>query len=83
MTEAWRNDAACRGRDSNVWYPDNRIGLRDAMRICAVCTVKDECLEFALEAEEIHGVWGGKTETERRLLLRRRRKDARRLTVAS
>ena len=53
------------------------------MRVCAVCTVKTECLEYALEEGEVHGVWGGKTETERRLLLRRRRKDARTLTVAS
>jgi len=83
VTEAWRADAACSGRNPNVWYPDSRIGLRDAMRVCAVCTVKTECLEYALEEGEVHGVWGGKTETERRLLLRRRRKNARTLTVAS
>lgn len=74
LTIAWKDDAACRSRGPEVWYPESRRGIRDAMLVCAVCRVREECLEYALEHGEIHGIWGGKTETERRLLLRRRRK---------
>ena len=34
------------------------------------------CLEFALTTREKHGVWGGRTERERRRLIRQRRKSA-------
>ncbi|MBO0807421.1 MAG: WhiB family transcriptional regulator [Actinobacteria bacterium] len=29
-----------------------------------------ECLDFALQAREVHGVWGGTSEEERRYLAR-------------
>jgi len=31
--------------------------------------VRDDCLEFALRVREPHGIWGGLTEAERRMLL--------------
>jgi WhiB family redox-sensing transcriptional regulator len=40
-----------------------------AKSICAECTVRQECLEFALRVHEPHGIWGGLTEAERRRLL--------------
>lgn len=38
---------------------------RMAKQICAECKVKDECLQFALDADERHGVWGGLNTIER------------------
>lgn len=40
-----------------------------AKAICAECDVAIECLHFALDAREQHGIWGGTTEAERRSLL--------------
>jgi transcription factor WhiB len=49
---------------------------REAALFCnTACPVQSECLAFALDVSEEHGVWGGTTETERRLLMRRSRKE--------
>lgn len=80
--EEWREDAACRGKDVDQrwWFPegygrDQRSSAR-ALRVCATCPVRTECLEYALALPEKHGVWGGMTEGERRQELRRRERVA-------
>ena len=40
-----------------------------AKEICAACPVVGECRDYALSIREPHGVWGGLSEQERRLLL--------------
>jgi len=51
--------------------------MRKAQQICADCGVRQQCLDFAMQNGEMHGVWGGTTPDERirarRALLRRRR----------
>lgn len=77
----WQFDAACRGEDSALFFAPGYFERREekaarelrAKAICAVCPVRDECLEFALAARESHGVWGGLNEQERRHVLRQRR----------
>lgn len=73
----WREDAACRGVDTDVFFPVTDEEAAPAKAICATCPVREECLEFALETRQEEGVWGGLTETERRRLRRRRRERAR------
>lgn len=46
---------------------------RDALRLCAGCQVREECLAYAL-ANGDEGIWGGTTARERRAM---RRKDNR------
>ena len=41
--------------------------------LCAVCPVRRECLEWALDNDEKWGVWGAKTPSERDAILRNRR----------
>ena len=48
----------------------------EAKDICAECPVREPCLEYALTVREKHGVWGGRTERERRRLIRQRRRSA-------
>ena len=43
-----------------------------AKAFCARCLVRAECLEYALQIRETHGVWGGLNEMERRAELRQR-----------
>ena len=38
------------------------------MALCAVCEVKAECLQYALDAGERIGVYGGTTGADRRRL---------------
>lgn len=40
-----------------------------AKAICAQCPVRRQCLEWALETHQPHGVWGGLDEQERERLL--------------
>lgn len=48
---------------------------REAALFCnTACSVQAECLAFARDVGEEHWVWGGTTDTERRLLMRRDRK---------
>jgi WhiB family redox-sensing transcriptional regulator len=46
--------------------------IRIAKAICVQCPIKQECLEYALVADEPYGIWGGLTPTERNILKRRR-----------
>jgi WhiB family redox-sensing transcriptional regulator len=79
-THAWQLDAACRGEDSALFFAPNYFEKREekdgrevrAKAICARCPVRVECLEYALEIRETHGIWGGLNEFERRQLLRHR-----------
>jgi WhiB family redox-sensing transcriptional regulator len=73
----WREDAACREEDTNIFFPVTDEDAGPAKAICAVCPVREECLEFALVTRQEDGIWGGMTETERRRLRRRQRERAR------
>jgi WhiB family transcriptional regulator, redox-sensing transcriptional regulator len=68
----WRERAACRGLDPDLFYPERGADPKPAQRICADCPVREECLDYAMERREI-GIWGGTSEQERRRMKRRRR----------
>lgn len=76
MNLSWRQRAACRGVDPDVFYPATDEEAEEAKAVCAVCSVREACLEYALTNRERDGVWGGATERERRRMLRQRRKSA-------
>ncbi|PTW91292.1 transcription factor WhiB [Microbacteriaceae bacterium MWH-Ta3] len=68
---AWQADALCSQTDPEAFFPEKGGSTRDAKRICSSCSVKSECLEFALENDERFGIWGGLSERERRRFRRR------------
>jgi WhiB family redox-sensing transcriptional regulator len=67
----WVVFGACRDADGETFFPATKDDVDKALAICAICPVRIECLEYALEARERYGVWGGTTEKQRRRLLRR------------
>ena len=73
----WRDEAACRDEDTAIFFPVNDAGASRAAAICAVCPVREQCLEFALQTRQSDGVWGGLTEPERRRVRRQRQAAAR------
>jgi WhiB family transcriptional regulator, redox-sensing transcriptional regulator len=78
----WRNDAACKDENPDLFFPIGTTGIaveqvEDAKRICARCHVQEACLEFALASNQDAGVWGGLTEDERRTLKRARQRRRR------
>ena len=76
----WQDRAACKGMDPQIFfgpeYAETVKEKRDredaAKAVCTTCPVREECLEYALDAREAYGIWGGLTELERKALLRRR-----------
>jgi WhiB family transcriptional regulator, redox-sensing transcriptional regulator len=72
VNDDWRQRAACRGRDTGVWFPSpsDRFALDVAKQVCASCPVRPDCLAYALTLEAhdwpLFGVWGGLTAAERR-----------------
>jgi WhiB family redox-sensing transcriptional regulator len=80
----WQRLAACRGEDSAYYFAPSYFEKRReklareavAKRICAVCPVRQTCLDYALVTREGHGVWGGLNETERRAILKRQALEA-------
>lgn len=65
-----------------MFYPPSSFERRDdklareaaAKAICERCTVRAECLDYAIAIREPHGVWGGLSESERKALLSRQRR---------
>lgn len=70
MRDGWRALAACRGMNTDVFYPEGRgralrVKEEIAKQICAQCPVRRECRLAAREMPERYGIWGGLTEGER------------------
>jgi WhiB family redox-sensing transcriptional regulator len=77
----WRHAAECLNYVGLVdFFPARGESARDAKAICGVCPVREDCLEYAMRWELLHGVWGGLSERERRQL-RRERKGPRRQRI--
>lgn len=67
----WKDQAACRGADLALFFPEPGAKYLEAKVVCDRCPVKVECLDYALDNGELFGIWGGSTEKERRRLRRK------------
>ncbi|HEY7430878.1 MAG TPA: WhiB family transcriptional regulator [Streptosporangiaceae bacterium] len=75
LTTDWRSRGACLTADPDLFFPISSVGLAagqvsHAKAICGSCPVQPQCLSFALETNQAHGVWGG-TSAEDRVTIRR------------
>jgi WhiB family redox-sensing transcriptional regulator len=66
--ESWRELAACRGTDLDVFFPDRGESAEPARQVCAPCPVREQCLDYAISNRITGGIWGGMSERERRAL---------------
>ena len=64
----WRELAACRSTDLGVFFPERGESAGPARQVCSACPVRQPCLDYAITNRITHGVWGGLTERERRVL---------------
>ena len=69
--QPWVLRASCRGVDPALFFPSTDDDPSEALATWARCPVRQDCLEYALDARERYGIWGGTTERERRRLIRR------------
>lgn len=68
----WMADAECVGVDPDLFFPVRGGDTASAKAICHDCPVRVECLDYAVTEGIKHGVFGGKSERERRHLRRLR-----------
>ncbi|MGG7568960.1 WhiB family transcriptional regulator [Streptomyces sirii] len=72
----WRDRAACKDADPDLFFPVGNTGpallqVEEAKSVCRRCPVVETCAGWALEIREAHGVWGGMSEDDRRRIKRR------------
>jgi WhiB family redox-sensing transcriptional regulator len=75
----WMDRARCAGLSDDTFYPTApRNGVRTAEAaamerrakyLCERCVVRVECLAFALQRREPHGIWGGLVPAERQQII--------------
>src|SRR6516225_4650338 len=74
----WRDQAACRNADQELFFPDGDTGsararVKTARLICRGCPVRATRLSWVLASGQEAGIWGGLIEDQRRGLHRRGR----------
>lgn len=77
--DQWKKDARCRHMNPDIFFGPEKGGpfdVRPALDVCALCPVREECLEYALERRD-PGVWGGTTKRQRDRIRRYRRTQRR------
>jgi len=83
--ESWRELARCADSDTEVFFPPrDKAKYKDiaaeAKTFCfgvnggPSCPVRLECLWYAVESDEVHGIWGGMSHRERNALVRKWRR---------
>lgn len=70
-TLKWQDEALCKEVELDIFFPTASQDHTPAKRICARCPVVDDCLAYALETDQVHGVWGGWSPRQRRIWLNR------------
>ena len=79
VDDLWQGKAACRGPHTSLFFPPSHFERKEereareaeAKSICSACSVRRQCLDYALAIREPHGIWGGLNEVERRQLIER------------
>lgn len=63
--------------DGTIWeaFGDTSEHYTEAKRVCDLCPVREECLDYALDQKERYGMWGGLTPIERRRIERKERRQ--------
>lgn len=66
----WIADAACAGEPTDLFFPEDDVGVLLAKAICGGCKVRPECVSYAVDIPSLDGIWGGLTRQERARLRR-------------
>jgi WhiB family redox-sensing transcriptional regulator len=72
MIQEWIDDAACRGEDTNLFFPERggevHSKTKKAVAICNECAVRQDCLDYAMRLGLKNGIYGGLSGNQRRSL---------------
>jgi WhiB family redox-sensing transcriptional regulator len=67
----WQEQGLCAQTDPEAWFPERGEPSRAAKAVCLRCPVRTDCLDAALERDELFGIWGGLSRQERAAIKRR------------
>lgn len=67
----WVKQAACRGVNPDLFFPEKGESAREAKKVCAGCPVRQQCLDMAISNGERHGIFGGMNRIERAVYKRK------------
>lgn len=70
---SWKEFGLCKEVDPELFFSeDDRTytGYHEAKKLCLACDVRAECLKYAMDNNEIYGIWGGLTPLQRKKLRR-------------
>lgn len=70
---SWMEDALCAQTDPDIFYPEKGGSTTPATSVCNNCTVRAECLEYAVANDIRHGIWGGTSDNDRKRMARERK----------
>lgn len=70
----WKTEGKCydlpsNPKDRDLWesfFEETVEARQPAIQFCDGCPVQQRCLKFALESQQLWGVWGGRDESELR-----------------
>lgn len=62
--DEWRDRGACWNSLDPSFFPET-YGGKSAIEICKGCVVVTPCLDYAVTTNQRHGVWGGRTRSQR------------------
>lgn len=70
------DEGACFQAPPNTFFPveSDETAINEAKAICATCTHRERCADYALTNRIDYGIWGGLSEKDRRRIIRQRRK---------
>lgn len=76
----WQQHAACRDTVPDLFFPasddftapETVRQLLVAGAVCGRCPVRRECLTYAVESGQAHGIWAGHTPADLRAIRRQR-----------
>ena len=69
----WHRRAACRGVGAGIFYSEHKGHNAEALALCRVCPVINECRAHADTTPERFGIWGAMGTRARRRARRRPR----------
>lgn len=70
-SSAWMRKSLCAQSDPEAFFPEKGGSVRAVTAICDRCPVAQECLDFAIDNDIQHGIWGGLSTLARRRLHKR------------
>lgn len=71
--QSWRAKARCKGLSVDLFFPKrddicaSHLMVASSRLVCAGCSVRKECLNFAVENVITHGMYGGTMPKDRRI----------------